>query len=657
MCGIIGIIGKQEASPLILEALKRLEYRGYDSAGIATIHNKKLSRCRRIGKLQQLEKALKTKPLFGTIGIGHTRWATHGRATIRNAHPHRNEKFGVVHNGIIENYLPLKDRLIKSGVKFETETDTEIIVHLFSHYLDKENNLHKAAQKTFSSMEGSFALALLINGNEDQILIAKKNSPLAIGKGEGEMYIGSDAFSLAPFTQKICYLEDGDWAIITREKADIFDVNRKQVYRPTSLMDKTSIMVDKGTHRHFMAKEIFEQSEMLANCFASYLDLGKEAICLPPLPFSLKQFKHIRIVACGTAYYAARIASIWLEELAKLPCKTNISSEFRYANAPLQKNELVIFISQSGETADTLAALKQCKKKKAKTLAILNVMESSIAREADISIPIFAGTEIGVASTKAFTCQLATLASLTLAFATAHKSISQKQCAHYVRSLSSLSRNIHNVLENISPKIKNIAYLLAQYENALFIGRGTMWWLANEGALKLKEISYIHAEGFAAGELKHGSIALIDENMPVICLLPDDRHMPKTISNIKEIEARGGKLILIAHHNALKAYGKKPYKIIEIKQNNNVENKGKSQNNIQNITDVKATKEAIKETTEKETQQNTTQQDITKNPEKNLLTNPILFALPLQLLAYHTALAKGTDIDQPRNLAKSVTVE
>ncbi|MGC6511408.1 MAG: glutamine--fructose-6-phosphate transaminase (isomerizing) [Parvibaculales bacterium] len=607
MCGIVGIIGQENVAETILEALKRLEYRGYDSAGIATVANGRIDRRRAEGKLNNLQAVLNENNLSGTIGIGHTRWATHGEPTANNAHPHANEKVAVVHNGIIENYKELKAELEGQGAVFVTQTDTEVIVHLFSSFLETEKDALTAAGKTFSRLEGAFAIGMLLAGDEGRMIAARKGSPLAIGHGEGEMYIGSDAYSLAPLTNRVTYLEDGDWAEINPASMRIFTADGQQVERALTVVDASTTMVDKGTHRHFMAKEIFEQPEVISNTFGQYIDGAREAITLPDMPFDFKDINRITIIACGTAYYAGMVAKTWFERLSGLPTDLDIASEFRYREAPLDSKSLAVFVSQSGETADTLAAVNYCKAHNVKTLAIVNVMQSSIDRESDMTLQTFAGPEIGVASTKAFTCQLAVLLCLSLFAAKQRGFLSKEHEAAAVATLLSVPRNVGDMLKR-DVDIETIAEdILSKAENAIYIGRQTMYALALEGALKLKEISYIHAEGFAAGELKHGSIALIDETMPVIALAPSDKISGKTVSNVEEVLARKGHVVLIG-----------------------------SEENCAALTTCQAQLPV---------------------PEIDDLVAPIIYAVPLQLLAYHTAVAKGTDVDQPRNLAKSVTVE
>ncbi|EJW21722.1 hypothetical protein IMCC14465_01160 [alpha proteobacterium IMCC14465] len=608
MCGIIGIIGQEDVTPTIYEALKRLEYRGYDSAGIATILDNKIDRCRSQGKLVNLEAELKRTPLKGNIGIGHTRWATHGAPTQQNAHPHKADSVMVVHNGIIENYLELKNTLKAKGFDFQTETDTEVIAHLFSYHLAEHasevDSIKIAARKTFAMLEGAYAIALLIENEDRMMIAARKGSPLVIGHGDNEMFVGSDAFSLAPMTNRITYLEDGDWAILTDTSLDIFEADGQPVKRPMQVKDASASLVDKGQHRHFMAKEIFEQPEVISHTFAHYVNANEATVHIPEFDFDTSEIKRIVLIACGSAYYAAMTGRYWLETLAGISTDIDIASEFRYRDVAMDEGTLAVFVSQSGETADTLAALKACKARNVKTLAIVNAPDSSMQREADVTLPTFAGPEIGVASTKAFICQLAVLFCFALALGKAR--VGKEGENELVKALLTLPRLMGEALK-LEANIEQIATRLSKQENAIFIGRGLMSPLALEGALKLKEISYIHAEGFAAGELKHGSIALIEDNMPVITIAPKDAMYPKTISNMQEVIARQGDVILLT------------------------ENPDKT--DTDNITDV------------------------IYLPEINALLSPILYTIPLQLLAYHTAVAKGTDVDQPRNLAKSVTVE
>jgi len=608
MCGIIGVIGKDDVTQSIFDGLKRLEYRGYDSAGIATIHDGQLDRRRAEGKLDALRETLASSPLGGSIGIGHTRWATHGPAIVANAHPHRGERVAVVHNGIIENYKGLKKKLIADGISFSSDTDTEVIAHLFSQNLNGHDDIRQAAARTFAALEGSYAIALIVDGNEDEIVVARKGSPLAIGHGDGEMYLGSDAFALAPFTNRVCYLKDGDWAVMRGDGAEIFALGQDgAVERQVETVDAAAAMVDKGNYRHFMMKEIHEQSEVLSRTFGQYIDPEARRVLLPENNLDFSKINRIILVACGTAYFAAQVGRNWIERYARIPASIDIASEFRYRNAPMDKDCLAVFVSQSGETADTLAALHHCKAHGLQTIGIVNVPESSITRDVDLTFPTYAGPEIGVASTKAFTAQLGALASLALGLGRVKGTIDAAEEARLSGLLLTTPRLANDVLAR-KGQIEEIAKGFTDYSSALFIGRNTMWPLALEGALKLKEISYIHAEGFAAGELKHGSIALVDETVPIITIAPDGELFEKTVSNMQEVLARGGKVIMLGSEEGIEKAGEGCMATIKL-------------------------------------------------PVLDPFISPILYALPLQLLAYYAAVAKGTDVDQPRNLAKSVTVE
>jgi glucosamine--fructose-6-phosphate aminotransferase (isomerizing) len=607
MCGIIGVIAEQDVTQQVFDGLKRLEYRGYDSAGIATIHNGRLDRRRAEGKLNALGDVLNQMPLEGTIGIGHTRWATHGPAITANAHPHSTHRVAVVHNGIIENYKPLKQQLIAAGATFTSDTDTEVIAHLFTSHLEGGASIEQAAQQTFSSLRGAYAIGLIIDGNDKQMIFARHGSPLAIGHGAGAMYLGSDAFALAPFTNRVSYLQDGDWGILSIDGVSIFDVSGHPVSRHVEVVDAASGMVDKGNYRHFMRKEIHEQPEVLSRTFGQYVKPEEQAIRLPEHDVDIANVKRVILVACGTAYFAAQVGRNWIERYARIPAGIDIASEFRYREAPMDKDCLAIFVSQSGETADTLAALRHCKEHGLPTLGVVNVPDSSMTREVDLTLPTYAGPEIGVASTKAFTAQLGALAALAIHLGRLKDTISAEEEARLCNLLLSTPRLTNEVLAEES-HIEEIARGFVDTNSALYIGRATMFPLALEGALKLKEISYIHAEGFAAGELKHGSIALVDEHMPIITIAPDGPLFEKTVSNMQEVMARGGQIIMLASAQGLAEAG-----------------------------------EGCAET-------------ITM-PEIDAFIAPIIYALPLQLLAYHVAIAKGTDVDQPRNLAKSVTVE
>ncbi len=608
MCGIVGILGREPVAGQLVEALKRLEYRGYDSAGVATLDQGALGRRRAEGKLAMLERRLAKEPLSGNIGIGHTRWATHGKPSEANAHPHATARVAVAHNGIIENFRELRERLVKEGAKFTSETDTEVVAHLVTEELNKGKSPVEAVAAALKQLRGAFALAFLFAGEDDLIIGARKGSPLAIGYGKGEMYLGSDAIALAPFTDTISYLEDGDWAVLTRKGAEIHDEQGGKVERPIVKSMASANMVDKGNFKHFMAKEIHEQPEVVGHTLACYIDMTTEKVALPgELPFDWKKLKRLSLSACGTAFYAGLVAKYWFERFAKLPVEIDIASEFRYREAPLEEGDLAIFISQSGETADTLATLRYAKAHKQHVLSVVNVPTSTIARESDVVVPTLAGPEIGVASTKAFTCQLAVLACIAIAAGRARGHLSAEDEQKLVRTLIEVPRLMAEALK-LEPQIENLAQDLAKVRNVLYLGRGTSFPIALEGALKLKEISYIHAEGYAAGELKHGPIALIDKTIPVIVIAPHDRVFEKTVSNMQEVAARGGQIIL--------------------------------------LTDPKGSAEATIDSTVTLTL-----------PAMAATVTPLVYAIPVQLMAYHTAVAIGTDVDQPRNLAKSVTVE
>ena len=607
MCGIVGILGNHEASPILVDALKRLEYRGYDSSGIATINDGVLERRREIGKLVNLADKLVHQPLKGKIGIGHTRWATHGSPTLANAHPQKTGKVAVVHNGIIENFKKLRDELISNGANFQSETDTETIAQLCMSFIDGGDDPKIAAKKTLARLEGAYALCFLFHGYDNLLIAARKGSPLAIGHGNGEMFVGSDAIALAPMTNQVTYLEEGDWAVITRESLEIRDTNGTKIKRSKQTLDLNTQNVAKGNHKHFMAKEIAEQPSVLADAIQHNLNTSRDKLEISDLELDFKNINRITLVACGTAFLACNVAKYWFEKIARISIDLDVASEFRYREPPVEKNNLAIFVSQSGETADTLAALRYCNKNKMKTLGIVNVDESTIAREASMSMQIHAGPEIGVASTKAFSCQLSILYFLVIKAAKEKDIIDNNQEAELVKSILQLPSIIVDAL-SLESEIKLAAQELSKASNAIFLGRGAMYPLALEGALKLKEISYIHAEGYASGELKHGPIALVDENMPVIVLAPKDELFDKTVSNMHEVMARGGKVLL--------------------------------------ITDTEGASEA---------QEGSWKTIIMPKISNDLA--PILYSIPAQLLAYHTAVSKGTDVDQPRNLAKSVTVE
>ncbi len=609
MCGIIGVIGQEPAAPQLIDALKRLEYRGYNSAGVATLEGGKLVRRRAEGKLKNLEARLLREPLAGTIGIGHTRWATHGRPTENNAHPHATDKLAVVHNGIIENFVELRRELEKQGAKFSTDTDTEVIAHLVTAEMNRGASPVEAVKAALPRLRGAFALAFLFAGEENLLIGARQGSPLAIGFGDGSMYIGSDAIALAPFTDMVSYLEDGDWVVVTRGGAEIHDRDGNVVHRAVLKSQAAILLIDKGNHRHFMAKEIHEQPEVVGHTLANYIDMTAERVALPfALPFDFKKLNRISIAACGTAYYAGMVARYWFEQYAHLPVEVDIASEFRYRDVPLAPGNLAIFVSQSGETADTLASLRYARSHKQHVLSIVNVPSSSIARESDIVMPTLAGPEIGVASTKAFTCQLAALATLAIAAGRARGVLAESDEKALVHALIEMPRHLNDALA-LEPQIEQLARDLAKCRDVLYLGRGTSFPIALEGALKLKEISYIHAEGYAAGELKHGPIALIDENMPVIVIAPHDKVFEKTVSNMQEVAARGGRLILMSDAQGAAAA-----------------------NDGQSVVTLTL-------------------------PTVHAAVAPLVYAVPVQLLAYHTAVIMGTDVDQPRNLAKSVTVE
>ena len=608
MCGIIGIVGHEPAAPQLIDALKRLEYRGYDSAGVATLEHGVLTRRRAQGKLKNLEARLAAEPLSGTIGIGHTRWATHGRPTENNAHPHATEKLAVVHNGIIENFVELRRELAGNGAKFVTETDTEVVAHLVSQEMERGASPIEAVKAALPRLRGAFALAFLFAGEDNLLIGARKGSPLAIGFGEGAMFVGSDAIALAPFTDTVSYLEDGDWVIVRRAGAEVHDAQGAVVQRAV-LKSQASVMhIDKGNHRHFMAKEIFEQPEVVGHTLANYIDMAAECVALPmPLPFDFAKLNRISIAACGTAFYAGMVAKYWFERFAHLPVEVDIASEYRYRSAPLGPGGLAIFVSQSGETADTLASLRYAREHAQHVLSIVNVPTSTIARESDVVMPTLAGPEIGVASTKAFTCQLAALATLAIAAGRARGVLSESDEKKLVHALIEVPRHLAEALA-LEPQIVELARDLAKCRDVLYLGRGTSFPIALEGALKLKEISYIHAEGYAAGELKHGPIALIDETMPVIVIAPYDQIFDKTLSNMEEVAARGGRLILVTDAQGAGAANPKPWVTLTL-------------------------------------------------PTMPATVTPLVYAVPVQLIAYHTAVIMGTDVDQPRNLVKSVTVE
>jgi glucosamine--fructose-6-phosphate aminotransferase (isomerizing) len=608
MCGIVGVIARTTAAPLLLEGLKRLEYRGYDSAGVATIVNGHIDRRRATGKLINLERLLASDPIEGTTGIGHTRWATHGAPTENNAHPHATEKVAVVHNGIIENHQVLRAELIAQGCNFATDTDTEVVAHLMTVALRRGLAPSAAMGETLARLEGAFALAIVVAGHPELLFAARRGSPLALGLGDDDtMYVGSDAMALAPFTQRVIYLEDGDWAEIRADGPLIRDSSGAVVTRAPRQLALSGALIGKGNHRHFMHKEIHEQPVAIGDSLSAYLNPATGEALLPALPVDLATMSRLTMVACGTSFHAAMIARYWLEGLARLPVDLDIASEYRYRNPVPAQNGLALFISQSGETIDTLSALRFAKSLGVKTAALVNVPESQMSREADATLRTFAGPEIGVASTKAFTTQLAALAALTLAAARARGTQAPAELARLATALVEVPARIAEVLAH-DEKIREIAEQVAEARDVLYLGRGTSFPVALEGALKLKEISYIHAEGYAAGEMKHGPIALIDEAVPVIMLAPPDAWFEKTASNVEEVAARGGKIILIGDRRAIDRLGSKAFATIAM-------------------------------------------------PDADPFVQPILYSVPVQLLAYHAAVVKGTDVDQPRNLAKAVTVE
>ncbi len=608
MCGIVGILGNgREAAPLLLNALKSLEYRGYDSAGVATVKEGALDRRRAVGKLSALASLLENHPIGGSTGIGHTRWATHGAPTETNAHPHASGRVAVVHNGIIENFQELRAMLTGYGRSFATQTDTETIAQLCDHFLGTGLSPQDAAAATLAKLEGAFALALLFDGENDLMIAARKGSPLALGYGDGEMFVGSDALALAHLTNRICYLDEGDWAVLTRDGATIYDRDGTLANREVRIVNVNSVLVDKGEYRHFMAKEVHEQPSVAGYALGSMTTPERDAIRDLSGILDLSKTPRVTIVACGTAGYAGHVAKYWFEQVARLPVEVDIASEFRYRQPPLPEGGVAIFVSQSGETADTLAALRYAKAHGQKIVAVVNVPESSIAREADLVLPIHAGPEVGVASTKAFTCQLMILASLAIAVARQRGAIDGTEENRLVRALSEVPRLLSEAIAT-EGEVEKLANELAKARDVIYLGRGSQFPIALEGALKLKEISYIHAEGYASGELKHGPIALIDENVPVVTLAPRDALYEKTVSNMQEVMARAGKVLLISDAAGVAQAGEGCWRTLTM-------------------------------------------------PDCDPFVAPIVYAIPTQLIAYHTAVAKGTDVDQPRNLAKSVTVE
>ncbi|MBA4761584.1 glutamine--fructose-6-phosphate transaminase (isomerizing) [Sphingomonas sp.] len=607
MCGIVGILGNDAVADRLLDGLKRLEYRGYDSAGIATIVDGRIARRRASGKLVNLGKVLAEDPLPGTVGIAHTRWATHGGPTTNNAHPHATGEVALVHNGIIENFKPLREELLARGRVFESETDTEIVAHLVSEQVEAGLDPVAAVKAVLPRLHGAFALAILFRSHPDMLIGARLGSPLVVGYGEGETYLGSDALALAPLTQRISYLEEGDWVVLTRDGTQVYDVENNPVERPIVNSGASGQLIDKGNHRHFMAKEIYEQPIVVAQTLRGYLQRLEEKVTLPIPEFDLSAIRRVTIVACGTSYYAGMVAKYWFEQFARVAVDIDVASEFRYRAPVMEPGGLMIVISQSGETADTLAALRHAKAEGQTIAAVVNVPTSTMAREADLLLPTHAGPEIGVASTKAFTCQLAVLAALAANLAKAKGRMTPEEEKEIVLHLAEAPAALNDALSR-DEAIEAMAGSVAGARDVLYLGRGTDYPLAMEGALKLKEISYIHAEGYAAGEMKHGPIALIDENVPVIVIAPSGPLFEKTVSNMQEVQARGGKVVLISDAEGIAAAGDNCLATIEM-------------------------------------------------PRVHPLIAPIVYAVPVQLLAYHVAVAKGTDVDQPRNLAKSVTVE
>jgi len=607
MCGIIGIIGKDSVSDRILEGLKRLEYRGYDSAGIATLVNGHIERRRAEGKLINLANRLADEPLAGDVGIGHTRWATHGVPTENNAHPHTDGKVAVVHNGIIENFQEIKAELSAKGRVFATDTDTEVVVHLVSDFLDQGKSPRDAVSATLHRIEGAFALVIMIAGEHDVIFGARRGTPLAVGLGEGEMYLGSDAMALSHLTNKLIYLEEGDWVEMTRDSVQVRDENDEDVIRETKLSAVSGAMMGKGNYNHFMQKEIFEQPAVIGDTLHAFINPATQTIKLPDMPFSFADATRLTIVACGTSYYAGLVAKHWIERYAGLGVDVDVASEFRYRCPPLPKGGVALFISQSGETLDTLAALRYAKSKGQKIVSIVNVPESTIARESDVVLLTYAGPEIGVASTKAFTTQLTVLACLAVTIGRENGTLAKDEEGAIVSALTEVPKHAAEVLHH-DEALKQLALDVADARDVLYLGRGLGYPIAMEGALKLKEISYIHAEGYAAGEMKHGPISLIDQSVPIIVIAPSDELFEKTASNMQEAAARGGRVIFISDAPGLAKLGDMASATIEL-------------------------------------------------PKVADFVAPILYTIPVQMLAYHVAVHKGTDVDQPRNLAKSVTVE
>jgi len=607
MCGIIGIVSGEPVADRLVDGLKRMEYRGYDSAGICTLHDGNLIRRRAEGKLANLVQVLAKEPAAGTVGIAHTRWATHGAPTANNAHPHATAALALVHNGIIENFRSLREELLADGRVLESETDSEVVAHLISREIEQGASPQDAVQTVLPRLRGAFALAIAFREHPELLIGARLGSPLVLGYGEGEMFLGSDALALAPLTQRISYLEEGDWVVVTRDGATIHDEEGAEVTREIVASGASAAAVEKGNYRHYMQKEIFEQPTVVAQTLSSYVRQADETVALPQIDFDLSSIRRITIVACGTSYYAGLVGKYWIEQFARVPVDIDVASEFRYRDPVLEDGGLALFISQSGETADTLAALRHCKANGQTIAAVVNVPTSTMAREADLLLPTHAGPEIGVASTKAFTCQLAVLAALAAKLAVTKGHMTREEEQEVVRHLLEAPASLNGALDH-DDDIAAMAPLIAPARDVLYLGRGPDFPMALEGALKLKEISYIHAEGYASGEMKHGPIALIDEHVPVIVIAPSGPLFEKTVSNMQEVRARGGKIVLISDREGLEEAGEGCLATIEM-------------------------------------------------PRVHPLIAPLVYAVPVQLLAYHVAVVKGTDVDQPRNLAKSVTVE
>ena len=607
MCGIIGIVSEKPVADRLIDGLRRMEYRGYDSAGICVVKDGELVRRRAPGKLSNLTKVLVEDPAESVTGIAHTRWATHGAPTAGNAHPHATSEVAIVHNGIIENFKELRAELAEQGREFESETDSEVVAHLISHQIESGKNPEDAVREVLPRLRGAFALAIAFRAHPDFLIGARLGSPLVIGHGDGEMFFGSDALALAPLTQRITYLEEGDWAIVRRDRAQIFDAEGRETFRPVQPSGASAAAVEKGNYRHFMQKEIFEQPTVVAQTLGSYLRREDNSVALPQFEFDISAIKRLTIVACGTSFYAAMVAKYWFEQFARVPVDIDVASEFRYRDPVLEEGGLALFISQSGETADTLAALRHCKAQGQVIGVVVNVPTSTMAREADLLLPTHAGPEIGVASTKAFTCQLAVLAALAAHMAVNKGRMTREGETEVAKHLLEAPAALNAALDH-DDDIAAMAPLIAPARDVLYLGRGADYPLALEGALKLKEISYIHAEGYASGEMKHGPIALIDDDVPVVVIAPSGPLFEKTVSNMEEVRARGGKVVLISDANGLGQAGEGCLATIEM-------------------------------------------------PVVHPLIAPLVYAIPVQLLAYHVAVVKGTDVDQPRNLAKSVTVE